>query len=317
MKPLAALIVLLALAASTAPAAAAEQRLAIESAPFTADAFGGVIAWSSYDAAAKVYRLRLLRDGVLVEPAVDASPAPFGLDVSPGPDGAPLVVYSRRGDIFQYDPASGLENPLAEVNTPGTELHPSLYRNALGFVRRVSGKPVLYLRSGGDTRRQPRPRFKETLAIEDVELSARGLFVVYRTDIVRTCCTSATLYRVAGKRLRHIFAVGSGGANFGQLVTPGVVGRSIYFARTNQGSGQGNRFFRYDLRTKRLFAARGTSRAQSVTWLGDRLLLSRTSSGCVGPPLEEPTATRTCELVITDPIAFRRATKADMRKTRP
>jgi hypothetical protein len=317
MKPLAALIVLLALAASGAPAAAAEPRLATETAPFTADAFGGVIAWSSYDAAAKVYRLRLLRDGVAVDPAVDASPAPFDLDVGPGPDGAPLVVYSRRGDIFQYDPASGLENPLAEVNTPGTELHPSLYRNALGFVRRAGGKPVLYLRSGGDTRRQPRPRFKKTLAIEDVDLSARGLFVVYRTDIVRTCCTSATLYRVAGKRLRHIFAVGSGGANFGQLVTPGVVGRSIYFARTNQGSGQGNRFFRYDLRTRRLFAARGTSRAQSVTWLGDRLLLSRTSSGCAGPPLEDPTATRTCELVITDPIAFRRATKADMRKTRP
>lgn len=143
------------------------------------------------------------------------------------------------------------------------------------------------------------------------------LFVVYRMDVVRPCCTSATLYRVAGRTLRHIFSVGSGGANFGQLVTPNVSGRSLYFARTNDGSRQGNRFFRYDLRTKRLFAARGTSRAQSVTWLGDRFLLSRTSSGCAGPPLQDPTATPTCELVITDPIAFRRASKADRRKTRP
>ena len=316
MKPLAALIALAALALGAAPAAAAPQRLALESAPFTADAHDGVVAWSSYDAAARVYRLRLLVDGVSQTPDVDASPAPFDLDVGPGPGDAPLVVYSRRGDIFQYDPATGREQPLAEVNTPGTELHPSLYHDQLAFVRRVAGRPVLYLRAGGDTKRRPRPRFKKTLAIEDVDLSGRGLFVVYRTDVVRTCCTSATLYRVSGARLRQVFAVGSGGANFGQLVTPNVSGRGIYFARTNEGSGQGNRFFRYDLRTRRLFSARGTSRAQSVTWLGDRFLLSRTSSGCAGPPLQDPTATQTCELLVTDPIAFRPASKADVRRTR-
>ena len=109
------------------------------------------------------------------------------------------------------------------------------------------------------------------------------------------------LYRVDGKKLRHLFYVGSGGANFGQLVTPSVVGRSVFFARTNDGSGQGNNLFRLDLRTKKLFAARGTSRAESVTWLGDRFLMSRNSGGCIGPPGMDPTATPTCALVITDP----------------
>ena len=309
MKPLAAVLALIALLIAAAPAAA-EERLASEARPFVADAFGDVVAWSAYDAEARVYRLRVLHGGAITTPDVDASPADLQLDVGPGPDGAPLVVYSRRGDIFQYDPATGLEQPLAEVNTPGTELHPSLHRNALGFVRRVSGKPVLYLRSGGDTKRQPRPRFKRTLAIEDVELSGRGLFVVYRTDIPQgSCCSSATLYRVQGKKLRHVFVVGSGGANFGQLVTPSVSGRSIYFARTNQGSGTGNRFFRYDLRTKRLFAARGTSRARSVTWLGDRFLLSRETFPGGG--------VEAGELVLTDPIRFTRAPRTDVRRTRP
>jgi len=319
MKPLAALIALLALAAGAAPAAA-EQRLATESAPFTADAYGDVIAWSSYDATAKNYRLRISRGGVASDPNVAPSKSPFDLDVGPGPDGKPLVVYSRRGDIFQFDPVTGTEQPLAEVNTKGTEVHPSINRKALAFVRTLRGRkarPTLYLRKGGDTRRQPRPKFKKTLAIEDVELSDRGLFVVYRTDIVPTCCTRAVLYRVDGKKLRHIFYVGSGGANFGQLVTPSVAGRSAYFARTNDGSGQGNNLFRYDLRTKRLFSARGTSRAESVTWLGDRFLMSRTSSGCAGPPLQDPTATPTCELLITDPPAFKTASKADRRKTKP
>jgi hypothetical protein len=54
-----------------------------------------------------------------------------------------------------------------------------------------------------------------------------------------------------------------------------------------------------------------------VTWLGDRLLLSRTSSGCAGPPLEDPTATATCELVVTDPIRFTPAARSDVRRTRP
>ena len=307
--PLTALVAALVLAACAAPAAA-EQRLASEAASFAADAYGDVIAWSSYDAASKTYALRVLRGGAPVDTsAVASSAAPFDLDVGHGPSGAPLVVYSRAGDIFQFDPATRLEQPLAEVNTTGTEVHPSIRRDALAFVRTARGhnaRPVLYLRRGGDTRRQPRPRFKRTLAIEDVELSDRGLFVVYRTDIVPTCCTSAVLYRVSGGRLRHIFRVGSGGANFGQLVTPSVAGRNVYFARTNQGSGQGNALFRYDLETKRLSSARGTSRARSVTWRGDRFLMSRTLP-----------SSEACDLVLTDPPVFKKASKADRRKTKP
>ena len=320
MKPLAALIALLALAVGAAPAAA-EQRIATEAASFTADAYGDVVAWSSYDPASKTYALRVTRGGAAVDTtAVAPSPDPFDLDVGPGPDRAPLVVYSRRGDLFQFDPATRLEQPLAEVNTGGTELHPSIDRNALAFVRTPRGRkarPSLYLRKNGNTRKQPRPRFNETLAIEDVDLSSRGLFVVYRTDIVPSCCTRATLYQVRGKKLRHLFYVGSGGANFGQLVTPGVVGRSVYFARTNDGSGQGNTLFRLDLRKRKLFSARGTRRAESVTWLGDRFLMSRNSGNCLGPPNTDTTATPTCELVVTDPIVWRRASKTDRRKTKP
>ena len=318
MKLLLPLLALTALLGGAAPAAA-EQRLATEAAPFTADAYGGVIAWSSFDTASETYRLRLLRDGAPVTPATVApSTTPFDLDVGPGPDGAPLVVYSRGGDIFQYDPATGLEQPLAEVNTPNVEERPSINRSALGFVRRVHGRPNLYLRKGGDTRKQPRPRFHRTLAIEDVELTPRGLFVVYRSDVISgSCCTAATLYRVAGGKLRHIFEVPSGGANFGQIVTPSVAGGVIYFGRTNEGSGQGNNFFRYDLRSRRLFAARGTSRARSLTWRGDRFLMSRDSDGCQGPPDIDPTATQSCELLLTDPIRFTRASRADQRRTRP
>ena len=140
MKPLAALIAVLALAAGAAPAAA-EQRLATESAPFTADAFGDVIAWSSYDAASRRTRCACCAASTPVDTAAVApSAAPFDLDVGPGPSGAPLVVYSRRGDLFQFDPATGAEQPLAEVNTKGTELHPSIRRER-ARVRAHAARP--------------------------------------------------------------------------------------------------------------------------------------------------------------------------------
>src|SRR3954452_17699359 len=318
MKPLAALTALLALALalSAAPAGAA-QTLAREAAPFIADAYGDVIAWSSYDRAAGVYRLRLLRDGQPVEPAVSPAADDLDVDVGPGPDGRPLVVYERLGDLFQYDPARGREQPLAEVNTPGIERSPSLHRDALAFVREIHGRPVVYLRRDGTTRRQPRPRYRRTLGVKSVELVSRGVFVVYRTDIVPTCCTRATLYRIVGGRLRHVFAAPSGGANLGRIVSPSLLGRNVYFGRTNEGSGQGNRFFRYDLRSKRLYSARGTRLANTLTWRGDRFLESRISAGCQGAPDDDPTPTPTCELLLTNPIHFRPAARADVRRTRP
>ena len=222
-----------------------------------------MIAWSSYDAAAKTYALRVLRAGVARRHrAVARSPRAVR------PRRRPRARTARRSSSTRAAATSSSSTPRpAPRAAAGRGQHgraprctrasaathsPSCARRA-----RRKARPTLYLRKSGDTRKQPRPKFKETLAIEDVELSDRGLFVVYRTDIVPTCCTRAVLYRVDGKKLRWLFAVGSGGANFGQLVTPSVVGRSVFFARTNDGSGQGNNLFRFDLRTKKLFSARG------------------------------------------------------------
>ena len=301
----------LALAAAPPPAAA-EERLALERAPFSADAYGDVIAWSSYDPAMNRYGLRVLNGGAPVATAAAPSPEPFDLDVGPGPDGAPLVVYSRAGDLFRLDPSTGAETPIAEVNTARAERMPSVHRQGLAFARGAR----VYLRRDGATRRQRRPRFGDVIEVESVELGSRGLFVVYRTDLVPTCCTKATLYRIAGGRLRHVFSVTSGGANLGLIVSPSLVGRSVFFGRTNTGSGQGNRFFRYDLRSRRLLSARGTRLAHSLTWRGDRFLMSREGPGCFDPR-DEPTAAPSCELVLTDRVRFAPAARSDVRRTRP
>lgn len=320
-------ILLAALAIAPASASAAEQVLAVEQAPFTADSYGGVTAWSSYDAPTQTYRLRILRDGQPADPNVRTLRRAFDLDVGPGEDGSPVVVYSRNGEIWRYDVATATERKVPSVSSPHwLETQPSIHGARIAFVRNRPGaskqrpRPLVYVGSTSQaaSKRQPTPPYKRTVSVEGVELTARGLLVVWRTDIVPTCCSRATLYRVKNNRLQHIFYVGSGGANFGQLLTPSVSGLDVYFGRTNTGSGQGNAFFRYGLGTKQLFSARGTGRAHSLTWFGDRFLMATALDGetCNGN-INDPPAASQCKLVITDPVTWAPASAVDMRRTRP
>ena len=273
---------------------------------FTADAYGNVVAWSSYDAAARAYRLRLLVGGAPVDAGRRrlARPVRPRRRPRPGRRAARRLLAARRplpvrpGDGRRV--AAGRGQHARHRAAPEHPLRPARLRPP----RQRQARRSICAPAG--TRSASRGRASRRRWPSRTSSSARAACSSSTAPTSsRRAARAPTLYRVDGKRLRHLFYVGSGGANFGQLVTPSVVGRSIYFARTNQGSGQGNRFFRYDLRTRRLFAARGTSRAQSVTWLGDRFLMSRTTG------FDDDTH----ELVITDPITFRRASKADRRKT--
>jgi hypothetical protein len=321
-------ILIAALAVAPASASAAEQVLAVEQAPFTADAYGGVIAWSSYDTQTKNYRLRLLRNGQPADPAVRTLRRPFDLDVGPGEDGSPVVVYSRNGDLYRYDVATAAEGRIDSVSSPHwLESQPSIHGAKIAFVRNKPGaskqrpRPLVYVGSTTNTgaKRQPTPPYKRTIGVDGVEQTARGLLVVWRTDVVPTCCSRATLYRVKDNRLQHIFYVGSGGANFGQLLSPSVSGLNVYFGRTNTGSGQGNTFFRYGLGTKKLSSARGTNLANTLTWLGDRFLMSTaiaSAETCNGN-LNDPPEASQCRLVLTDPVRWAPASAQDVRRTRP
>jgi hypothetical protein len=181
-------------------------------------------------------------------------------------------------------------------------------------------RPLVYVGSTSQagSKRQPTPPYRRTVSVEGVELTARGLLVVWRTDAEPTFGSRATLYRVKSGRLRHIFYVGSGGANFGRLLSPSVSGLDVYFGRTNTGSGTGNTFFRYGLGTKKLFSVRGTGRANTITWLGDRFLMATAIGGdtCNGNINDPPEASQ-CKLVITDPVTWAPASAVDQRRTRP
>ena len=70
---------------------------------------------------------------------------------------------------------------------------------------------------------------------------------------------------------RVVYRATSGGANAANIVSPSfdVAGTHLYWARTNNGSGTGNRYLRLTLATGRQDAARGSSRICSTSWASD------------------------------------------------
>jgi hypothetical protein len=140
-----------AIVATPAVASAAEP-LARTAAPYDAqrvavDAWGGVIAYSQFDAASYQFRLAVIRGGAPELLPVAAQPEPFDLDVGPGPDGTPTLVYSRCPtattgcDLYRYSFATATEAPIAGSNSSSEEVAPSIWKDTIAFARTRSRVP--------------------------------------------------------------------------------------------------------------------------------------------------------------------------------
>ncbi len=142
-------------AALALPATAnAAQPLAPTAAPFdtqrvSIDSWGGVIAYSQFDAVTYQYRLAVIRGGAPELLPLAPQPVPFDLDVGPGPDGKPTLVYSRCPiatevvyatgcDLYRYSFATGTEAPIAGANTSSEEVAPSIWKDEIAFARTQS-----------------------------------------------------------------------------------------------------------------------------------------------------------------------------------
>jgi hypothetical protein len=142
-------------------AASAVQPLARTAAPFdtqrvSIDSWGGVTAYSQFDAVAYQYRLAVIRGGAPALLPLAPQSVPFDLDVGPGPDGTPTLVYARCPvatgspyvagcDLFRYSTATATatetEAPIAGANTSSEEGAPSIWKDEIAFVRTQSPFP--------------------------------------------------------------------------------------------------------------------------------------------------------------------------------
>ncbi|HEV2821094.1 MAG TPA: hypothetical protein VGW11_11355 [Solirubrobacteraceae bacterium] len=313
---------LAATAASLAVAgpAAAQTVLVEQARPFSVDAAKGVSVYSQYDDSIDAYRLVARQDGQLKTLNVDPLPVPFDVDIGTNRAGALVAVYSRsigdeNTDLFRYSFASDSETRLTSLSrADADERDPSVWNGDIAFVRSTAdGKQRLMVgRTGANGAPRTLVKRQGNGAIVNPALSSlRVAYVTAGTrDEFEFQAVHTRTLRAGIDRTIHVAR--SGGANFAQVTGPSWsdTGKALYFARTNMGSGTGNRYHRYSPATGQVTEARGRSDAISTAFIGGTEGLLVTTNPTVAQDecsyddgAGKPT---TCQLIATGPLTYSR-----------
>jgi hypothetical protein len=297
-----------------APAAAAQgasTTLASELAPTRVAAWEGTVMWSRFDPVTKTYTLVKSVDGA-APVAVGVGPregAPFDIDLGTNRSGSTFAVYTRDGDIFRLNVATGTETKIEKLSSPTlAERDPTIQRGEIAFIRRSHGRDEL--RIGNTTRGAKGSRLLvRTRSIVSAELG------VTHVAYVRTVPSEFRELRVHIRNIRTgadrmVYRAKSGGANGAGVTRPTYVARpeGFLWARTNNGSGTGNRLVRYTLRGSKLTYALGSPRYNSTAWAG-RTLGAATASSLDGGESQGACADNAidyCQITVTGPLQFDR-----------
>lgn len=136
------------------------------------DAFGGVLAWTTWNVAEGRAALTL-RTAIRPEPrqVTEQREAPFDLSVGPDATGRAVVTFSRGGRARVLDPRTFEERALRGVT--GTAASPAVWGDVVAWVR--PGRcDRLYVKVGRG-RGLARPVGRECLAITDLEVRGRRI----------------------------------------------------------------------------------------------------------------------------------------------
>lgn len=312
-------------------AGGAQSDVALEQRTTNVAGYRGVLAWSHYDAARDRYRLFVRQPG---QPAAAApvpdSPAPFDVSLGGSRAGAPTAVYTRCADvggcdIYRYRIGAAAEEHLTRISAPAAdERQPAISRGEIAFIRRErSGRGPVY----------------DTIRLGDPASAGRPTKALVRVDIRRDTLSDPALafgprlakgalafvlsdpgpYGFARKRVRvldlderasvNAYTATSGGANHADITRPSwdAFGGLLYFARTNTGSGRGNRFVRWSHATRRLTYVTGDRQADSTAWISPAAGLfvadAVTDDACLADVNDTPDTSR-CRLYTTGPLSF-------------
>jgi hypothetical protein len=302
---------------SAAQADGTPTTLATEQAPTRVAAWESTVMWSRLDPASGRYALLKSVAGGAPTPVTvpERAGGPFDIDLGTNRSGSAFAVYSRDGDIYRLNLASGAETKVAKLSSPKlAERNPTIQRGRIAFIRR----------SG---------RFDE-LRIGDTTTGSKGSSLVVRRGSISYAelgnrqiayVTSFSTPKSAGGeaqlRIRNLstgsdklaYRARSGGANIASITRPSFVAKpeGFLFARTNIGSGSGNRLIRYTLYGAKLDYAAGQSNYISTAWAGATLGAVVTSAigGSESAQSTSPGACNDagvayCTVVLTGPLSF-------------
>jgi hypothetical protein len=303
-------------AAALVPAAAQAQggvQLAQEQHPTPVAAFHGTVMWSHLDPATGAYQLMLSQDGGAprVVPVAERS-QPFDIDLGSNRGGSTYAVYTRCTDgdsgcdVYRLRPSTGAEQHITKLSSPtADERDPTISGGNIAFIRREGGRDQL--RYGTTTTSSTGSKLIVSLpSIASAELGDLA-HVAYVAD--RGPREEVRVRNLSTRHDQVVYRATSGGANTAHVTKPSFMEEpnAFVWARTNLGSGTGNRLIRYTLRGSKLAYAQGSSRWASTAWAGGQL--GAATSGAVdqtGCKLNhfDPDTASICTIGLTGPVTF-------------
>ena len=300
------------LAPTAATAQGAPTTLAVEQAPTRVAAWNGVAMWSRFDAATNTYSLVQSVDGG-APAAVGVAPrpeGPFDIDLGTNRAGATYAVYTREdGDIYRLNVATGRETKLDRLSSPSqVERSPTIMRGEIAFIRHDRGFDQL--RVGNTTSGSKGSRMlvkRRSIVHAELGTTHVAYLVTGAGPISDNGARSMRIRNLRTGADRQVYRAVSGGANWANTTRPSYVASPAGFvwARTNNGSGTGNRLVRYTLRGSQLSYAPGSPRWRSTAWVGDALgavtsgsLDGETRSACTDGGVNY------CQITFTGPLQF-------------
>jgi hypothetical protein len=206
-------------------------------------AYGGVVAWSDYDAATARYRLVIRRGALAMHASMASSRRPFDVSLGPDSHGRVVALYTRcrtanHGcDVYRYDVLARRERKDVSVSSPTMdEAWPVQWRDHLAFVRRARA----YVVDGYSPRPDPRgKRGGGELVDCDVPYVKSLSTPAPSRRLDRGLCAPTTGMSIRGERIVQVTDLNQGGAGSESQVrllrTQGGAGRVLARARGGEG----------------------------------------------------------------------------------
>jgi hypothetical protein len=292
-------------------AQAAPTPLALEQAPTRVAAWNGTVLWSHFDPATRTYSLvKSVAGGAPAFVGVaPRSGAPFDIDLGTNRAGATYAVYTRAGDIYRLNVATGAETKVDKLSSPTlAERDPTIQRGEIAFIRRSGGRDELRIGNTTSASRGSRLLVRKR-AIPSAELGRQHV-VYIETGPGPISPQGEKRVRIRNLRTgaeRQVYRAVSGGANDARVTRPTYVDKpeAFLWARTNNGSGRGNRLIRYTLRGSKLAYAQGSPFYNSTAWASAALgaatassLDGETQDACLGGVINY------CKVELSGPLQF-------------
>ncbi|HEX6619790.1 MAG TPA: hypothetical protein VF024_09040 [Solirubrobacteraceae bacterium] len=294
--------------AALAPGAAAQAATVLSSEPVPTHvaAWNGTVMWSQLDQATGNYRLVKSVDGGAPAPVAvpERSGGPFDIDLGTNRSGSTYAVYTRDGDIYRLGVATGVETKITKLSSPTlAERDPAIQRGEIAFIRRDGGYDQL--RIGDTTGGSKGSRFLvKKRSIAGAELAIKQVAYVEQSG-------ASLLVHVRNISTGHdeaVYRATSGGANEAGVTRPTYddATNAFVWARTNLGSGAGNRIVRYTLPGSKLGYAQGSPRYNSTAWAGPQLGAATASSLEAGDSAGacDDAGVHYCYVTVTGPLSF-------------